>query len=148
MRAREESLGLYDLESCSAISLSSLSQWKRRWLSDHAVQARIPSTVVCHLWKNLPQCSPLMTNIDIRLFSYINRFVLQKKCFLAFHSISVSSLNFLNIFRISTFEFRIKVFPIKNVQISSIAKGDKNCLLVPLCIPQFIHYTLLEQVSQ
>ncbi len=49
----EESLGLYDLGSYSAISLSSIAQWKRRWLSGHAVQVRILSIVVCHLWKNL-----------------------------------------------------------------------------------------------
>ncbi len=47
----EESLGLYDFESYSAISLSSIAQWKRRWLSGHAVQVRIQSIVVCHLWK-------------------------------------------------------------------------------------------------
>ncbi len=32
-----------------------------RWLSDHAAQVRIPSIVVCHLWKKLYLCSPSMT---------------------------------------------------------------------------------------
>ncbi len=36
--------GLYDLESYSTILLSSTAQWKGRWLSDHAVQVRIPSS--------------------------------------------------------------------------------------------------------
>ncbi len=54
---REESLGLYGVESYSAISLSSigsLAQWKRRWLSGHAVQVRIPSFCGMPLAENLP----------------------------------------------------------------------------------------------
>ncbi len=50
---REESLGMYDLESYSAILLSVIAQWKRHLLPDHAVHVWIPSIVVCHLWKNL-----------------------------------------------------------------------------------------------
>ncbi len=48
----KESLGLCGLERYSAISLSSIAPWKRSLLSGHAVQVRIPSIVVCHLWKN------------------------------------------------------------------------------------------------
>ncbi len=47
----EESLGLYDLESYTVISLSAIAQWKCCWLSNHAVQVQIPAIVVCYLWK-------------------------------------------------------------------------------------------------
>ncbi len=50
----EESLRLYDLESYSKILMSSIAQWKRRWLSGHAIQDWIRSIVVCHLRKIYP----------------------------------------------------------------------------------------------
>ncbi len=46
-----KSLAMYDLESYLMILLSPFAQWRRRWLSDHAVQVRVPAIEVCHSWK-------------------------------------------------------------------------------------------------
>ncbi len=61
----EESLGLYDLECYSAISLSSIAQLKRRWLFGYAAQVRVPLIVVCHLWKNLTSSNILKVKLFI-----------------------------------------------------------------------------------
>ncbi len=43
----EESFGLYNLESYSAISSGLAAQWNRGSVSYHAVQDQIPSNDVC-----------------------------------------------------------------------------------------------------
>ncbi len=57
----------FDLESFSMIPLGSKAQWKFRWLSDHAVQARVPSIVVYRSQKYLSQCSPFMKYVYIHI---------------------------------------------------------------------------------
>ncbi len=69
---REESFGLYYLKRYSAISLNSIAKWKHRWVgSSLAVQVRIPTIVVCHLWINLLY-TKIYINISISIIISIN----------------------------------------------------------------------------
>ncbi len=62
---REESLGLYVLESYSAISLSSIAQWKLCWCSGHTGQGSSPIHYCMPLSERslFTHFSPFMTNI-------------------------------------------------------------------------------------
>ncbi len=53
---------MYDLQTYTTISLSSIAQWKRRWLSNHVILVQAQSIVVYHWWKNPSQCLPFMKN--------------------------------------------------------------------------------------